>query len=158
MNVHRDYSGTPLWKKLGIKKHSRVALVDGPTEFARALSPLPAGVSVRANAKASNDVIVFFVTRSAVLARRFGVLKRALDPAGGLWIAYPKKSSGTATDVTFESVQRIGLAAGLVDNKSCSIDETWSALRFVVRLADRPASDRPRSERPGTPRPGRPKR
>ena len=142
MNVRKDYSGTPLWKKLGIRERSRVALVDGPTEFLGALSPLPAGVSIRTSAKASNDVIVFFVTRNAVLARRFGALKRALDPAGGLWSAYPKKSSGRATDVTFASVQRAGLAAGLVDNKSCSIDETWSAVRFVVRLVDRPGGPR----------------
>ena len=63
---------------------------------------------------------------------------RALEPDGGLWIAWPKKTSGVATDLVFEAVQRIGLDAGLVDNKVCAIDDTWSGLRFVHRLADRP--------------------
>ena len=71
------------------------------------------------------------------MERRFPVMARALQPAGGLWVAWPKKRSCVATDLTFDPVQEIGLAAGLVDNKVCGIDETWSALRFVTRVADR---------------------
>jgi hypothetical protein len=85
------------------------------------------------------DVILLFATRRADLERRFSGLARALDPAGGLWIAWPKKSSGVATDLTFESVQAIGLDEALVDNKVAAIDETWSGLRFVYRKADRPS-------------------
>jgi hypothetical protein len=78
----------------------------------------------------------------AELARRFPALKARLDPAGGLWIAWPKKTrkpaSGLVTDVTETDVRAIGLAAGLVDNKVCAIDDVWSGLRFVFRLVDRP--------------------
>jgi hypothetical protein len=132
------YSGTPLPKKLGIKSGSHVALVSAPDEFDRTLGTLPDDVEVRRQARGRNDVIVFFVTRAAELSRRFATLARALEPDGGLWVAWPKKSSGVATDLAFEVVQRVGLDAGLVDNKVCAVDETWSGLRFVYRLADRP--------------------
>ena len=132
------YSGTPLPKKLGIKAGSRVALVSAPDGFDETLGALPDGVQVRRQARGKSDVIVFFVTRAAELSRRFATLARALEPDGGLWVAWPKKSAGVATDVVFEVVQRVGLDAGLVDNKVCAIDETWSGLRFVHRLADRP--------------------
>jgi hypothetical protein len=79
----------------------------------------------------------FFVERRA-LDRRFSVLARALDPAGGLWIVWPKRASGVATDLTENGVREVGLAAGLVDNKVCAVDEVWSGLRFVYRVADRP--------------------
>jgi hypothetical protein len=82
-------------------------------------------------------VVVYFTTSRAELERRFEALKRTLDPADGLWIAWPKKAAGIENDLTFEVVQQTGLAAGLVDNKSCAIDERWQALRFVYRLLDR---------------------
>jgi hypothetical protein len=129
--LHRDYSSTPLPRKLGIGDGSRVALAGAPDGFAELL-----GVAPRARGRA--DVIVFFTTRRAELERRFPGLARRLDPAGGLWIAWPKKAARVATDLDFGAVQGVGLAAGLVDNKSCAIDETWQALRFVVRRADRP--------------------
>jgi len=132
------YSGTPLPKKLGIKAGSQVALVSAPDGFDDTLGALPDGVDIRRQARGKNDVILFFVTRAAELSRRFAALARALEPDGGLWVAWPKKSAGVATDVVFEVVQRVGLDAGLVDNKVCAIDETWSGLRFVYRLADRP--------------------
>ena len=83
------------------------------------------------------DVAVLFATRQAELASAFAPLVRRLAPAGGLWVAWPKKASGVETDLTFEAVQKNGLDAGLVDNKSCAIDDTWQALRFVIRLRDR---------------------
>ena len=133
------YSGTPLPKKLGIKEGHAVAFVGSPDEFRSTLGALPAGVRVKAQARGPLDVVVLFATRRSDLERRFSRLARALDPAGGLWIAWPKKSSGVATDLTFESVQAIGLDEGLVDNKVAAIDETWSGLRFVYRKADRPS-------------------
>ena len=138
MATTSGYSGTPLPKKLGIKPASQVALVSAPDGFDATLGALPDGVQVRRQARGRNDVIVVFVTRAADLARRFASLARALEPDGGLWVAWPKKSSGVATDLVFEVVQRVGLDAGLVDNKVCAIDGTWSGLRFVYRLADRP--------------------
>ena len=132
------YSATPLPKKLGIKDGATVALLAAPNGFERALTPLPDDVEVRTQARGKLDVIVFFATRERELARRFPVMARALQPAGGLWVAWPKKTSCIATDLTFDPVQEIGLECGLVDNKVCAIDETWSALRFVYRVADRP--------------------
>jgi hypothetical protein len=89
-------------------------------------------------AKPGVGVVVFFTTTRAELERRFEGLKKTLDPADGLWIAWPKKAAKIEGDLTFEAVQEIGLTHGLVDNKSCSIDESWQALRFVYRLTDRP--------------------
>lgn len=133
---HRDDTGTPLWKKLGIREGSRVRLVGAPPGLS--LRPMPTGVRVLATTRPPLDVAVLFATRWADLDRRFGGLARALAPAGRLWVAWPKRASGVATDLTFEAVQGLGLAAGLVDNKSASIDEVFQGLQFVRRLADRP--------------------
>lgn len=134
------YSGTPLPKKLGIKEEDSVALVGQvPAGFDRTLGRLPAGVDVRRQARGRFDVIVCFVTRRAEITRRLAALGRALDPAGGLWFAWPKRASKVPTDVTEDVVRELALAHGLVDNKVCAIDETWSGLRIVYRRADRPA-------------------
>ena len=95
-------------------------------------------LSQKLGAKPGAGVVVFFTTTREELERRFESLKATLDPADGLWIAWPKKAAKIEGDLTFEAVQEIGLAHGLVDNKSCSIDERWQALRFVYRLTDRP--------------------
>jgi hypothetical protein len=131
------YSGTPLPKKLGIREGSRVALVSAPQGFETTLGALPTGAHLRPNVRGRLDVIVFFVTRHAELSRRFPVFMRALADDGGLWVAWPKQTSGVATDLKFEAVQTVGLDAGLVDNKVAAIDGTWSGLRFVYRVADR---------------------
>ena len=130
------YSGTPLQQKLGMKPGHRVAFVNAPPAFADQFS----GVQVLARLRAPLDVVVVFATSRAELARRFPAAKRALAVDGGLWVAWPKKASGVATDLRFEVVQPLGLEAGLVDNKVCAIDHTWSGLRFVYRLADRAAA------------------
>ena len=131
------YSGTPLPKKLGIRDGSRVALVSAPQGFEATLGDLPPGAYLRPDVRGRLDVIVFFVTRRAELHRRFPSFVRALAEDGGLWIAWPKQTSGVATDLKFDAVQTVGLAAGLVDNKVAAIDSTWSGLRFVYRVADR---------------------
>ena len=94
-------------------------------------------LSRKLGAKPGAAVTVFFTTSRAELGARFGALKEALGPADGLWIAWPKKASGIETDLDFDAVQRVGLDAGLVDNKSCAIDDDWQAVRFVYRLTDR---------------------
>jgi hypothetical protein len=134
------YSGTPLPQKLGIKPGARVAFVGAPAGFAVALGALPPGTSVDEGLAGPHDVIVFFARSRKDLERRLPGLERALDPAGGLWIAWPKKSSGVPTDVTEDVLREVALPRGLVDNKVCAIDETWSGLRLVVRLENRPAS------------------
>jgi hypothetical protein len=134
------YSGTPLPQKLGVKPGARFGVVNPPPDFPRTLGALPPGVAPRSvtAGKARFDVIVCFAPTMAEVARRIPALKRRLDPAGGLWMAWPKKASGVATDVSENAVRALGLDAGLVDNKVCAIDDVWSGLRFVFRLADRP--------------------
>ena len=95
-------------------------------------------LSRKLGAKPGAAVTVFFTASRAELEARFGALKQTLATADGLWIAWPKKASRIETDLDFDAVQQIGLDAGLVDNKSCAIDEDWQAVRFVYRLADRP--------------------
>ena len=132
------YSGTPLPKKLGIKEGARLALVGAPDAFLEStLAPLPDQVELRARARGPLDVILFFTKSRAELERRFGKLASALDPAGALWIAWPKRSSGVATDLTEDVLREVGLPQGLVDTKVCAIDDTWSGLRFVIRKENR---------------------
>lgn len=143
------YSGTPLPKKLGVKPGSRLGLVKAPADFARTMGELPPGVAAQvvAAGKTQFDVIVCFAPTMAEVVRQLPALKARLDSAGGLWMAWPKKASGVATDVSENGVRAIGLAAGLVDNKVCAIDDVWSGLRFVFRLVDRPSIS-PRAARP----------
>ncbi len=132
------YSGTPLPRKLGIKEGSRLALVGAPDAFLEsALAPLPDQVELRSRVRGPLDVIVFFTKSRAELERRFGKLAAALDPAGALWIAWPKRASGVPTDLTEDTLREVGLPQGLVDTKVCAIDETWSGLRFVIRKENR---------------------
>jgi hypothetical protein len=133
------YSGTPLPKKLGIKEGHRVALVRAPRDFDATLGGLPLGVVVQAGlaGKAPLDVVVTFVTRRAELEKELATVRKRMQPAAGLWVAWPKKTSKVATDMTEQVVREIALPTGLVDNKVCAIDETWSGLRLVIRLENR---------------------
>jgi hypothetical protein len=94
-------------------------------------------LAAKLGAKPGAEVLVFFTTSRSGLERRFAALRRTLAPADGLWVAWPKKASKIETDLDFETVQKIGLAAGLVDNKSAAIDDDWQAVRFVYRREDR---------------------
>jgi hypothetical protein len=132
------YSGSPLPRKLGIKPEARLALVDAPAGFDETLGELPPGVVVRRRAAGARfDVIVAFCGQRARLEAGLPRWREALDQAGGLWIAWPKRTSGIETDLGDGVVRELGLATGLVDNKVCAIDATWSGLRFVYRVADR---------------------
>jgi hypothetical protein len=130
-------SGTPLPRKLGMKEGSRVAVLSAPDDFDATLGPLPDGVVVRRRLRGPLDVVVFFTTSRAKLERRIDALRAALDPAGRLWVAWPKRASGVATDVTENVVREIALAHRLVDNKVAAVDATWSGLQLVIRVADR---------------------
>jgi hypothetical protein len=131
------YSGTPLPRKLGMKEGSRVAVLSAPDDFDATLGPLPDGVVVRRRLRGPLDVVVFFTTSRAKLEQRIAALRAALDPAGRLWVAWPKRASGVATDVTENVVREIALAHRLVDNKVAAVDATWSGLQLVIRVADR---------------------
>ena len=130
-----DYSGTPLPKKLGIRADATVALLGAPAGFDRTLGELPAGVRVRRRAQGACDVILLFTKSRADLTKRFPAAQRVLADGGGLWVCWPKKASGVATDLAQPAVQKVGLDAGLVDNKICAVDETWSGQRFMRRRA-----------------------
>ena len=130
------YSGTPLARKLGVRAGDRLAVLGAPDGFA--VDGLPPGVEVRRQARGRFDVIVSFHSRRADLARRFPVLLRALGVDGGLWVAWPKRTSGAPTDLTEDVVRAVALPTGMVDNKVCAIDETWSGLRVVLRRELRP--------------------
>ncbi len=134
------YSGTPLARKLGIKPAHRLLLIDAPDGAMSMLGSLPHGVSVRSGlrSRALADVILLFCSDARSLGRRWSSAAERLDWAGGLWVCWPKRASGIATDLAGDAVREHGLAGGLVDNKVCALDETWSGLRFVVRVSDRP--------------------
>ena len=133
------YSGTPLPKKLGIKEGHRVAVLGGPEGFEDLLEPLPDGVMIRKAARGTNDVVISFHTGRAHFERRLDPAVRAMDVDGGLWIAWPKRASGVPTDMTEDVVREVARPLGLVDNKVCAIDDTWSGLRVVWRKERRAA-------------------
>ena len=137
MSGDKDYSGTPLHRKLGIKEGHRVVALSPPDDLDALLGDLPPGVRVGTRLAGGTDIVLLFATTRRDLEQRLARGAEKLDSAGGLWVAYPKRSSGVATDLTFSEVQATGLAAGLVDNKSCAIDSTWSGVRFVYRARDR---------------------
>jgi hypothetical protein len=130
------YSQHPLVRKLGIKPDSRVLFVGAPTGLI--LDELPAGTTLHRRPTAgAYETILLFCPNRAALERGFGPAAARLTVAGGLWTCWPKKSSGVATDLTENDLRTFGLASGLVDVKVCAVDDTWSGLRWVRRLADR---------------------
>jgi len=131
------YSSTPLPKKLGIKEGSHIALINAPENLQRELGALPDGAIFVTRLTKPLDIVLLFVLTERVLLRDFAKLAQKLASNGMIWVAWPKKSSGVATDLTFDRVQRIGLDSGLVDVKICAIDDVWSGLKFVFRLKDR---------------------
>ncbi len=139
------YSTTPLAKKLGIRDGALVTLVSAPPYFSKLLTPLPKDVRVietLPRKERFNVAIVFAPTLKALTKGLFSATKCMLEDAR-IWIAWPKKSSGVVTDVTETLARKTGLDTGLVDIKVCAIDDTWSGLCFVIRVADRKGHPRP---------------
>ena len=144
------YSGTPLPQKLGIKPSARLAVVGAPPDFARTLGELPDGVEQADLSGAPVDVLIAFYTDASSLRASFEDHARLVAPHGAVWIAWPKRASGVATDLEGNVLRDVGRPTGMVDNKVCAIDDTWSGLRFVVRKENRAAwAGRPRP--PGPP-------
>ena len=131
------YSGTPLLKKLGVKPGFRVALVGAPGNFKEELGALPETAKYASATADSLNLILAFVSSEKELRMKFAPLAAKLQKDGMIWVAWPKKSSGVVTDLTFNNVQRIGLDAGLVDVKICAVNDIWSGLKFVYRRKDR---------------------
>ena len=133
------YSGTPLPKKLGIKEKFRVAFVGLPTDVRSELRESLRGCELASNARGPLDFAMLFVKSQAELKKQFPRVAKQLVRAGMLWVSWPKKSSGAATDLDENVVRGIGLEAGLVDVKVCAVNEVWSGLKFVIRVKDRKA-------------------
>jgi hypothetical protein len=126
--MNAGYSGTPLARKLGFKEGMRVVYVNPPDGFA-----VDGIEDVRARLGKGTDLVVFFTIQRRDLERRLDALRRAIEPDGMLWVAWPKRASGVATDMTEDVVRDVALPTGLVDTKVCAIDDVWSGLRLVVR-------------------------
>jgi hypothetical protein len=129
------YSGTPLPRKLGIKDHARVAWLDVPADVQAELKSALA--SCKAAKAGPVDFALVFVKTAGELKKQFPRFSQQLAPAGMLWVSWPKKASGVATDLDENAVRSIGLEAGLVDVKVCAVNEIWSGLKFVIRVKDR---------------------
>jgi hypothetical protein len=132
------YSGTPLPKKLGIKEQFRVALLDLPVDVKGKLESALASCQIAEDQPV--DFAIIFVKTANELKKQFPRFAKQLAPAGMLWVSWPKKASGLATDINENEVRRIGLEAGLVDVKVCAVNEIWSGLKFVIRVKDRSKS------------------
>jgi hypothetical protein len=126
------YSGTPLPQKLGIKPASTAGLIGAPDDFHKTLGELPAGAKLIRAPKAPVDLVVWFTTTRQGLAGNLARVAK-LAGAGGLWIAWPKKTSGVPSDLTEDVLREVILPSGLVDVKVCAIDQTWSGLKFLPR-------------------------
>jgi hypothetical protein len=131
------YSGTPLPKKLGIKEQFRVAFLGLPSDVRAELKDALTSCRLLKNGEGSLDFAMIFAKTTAELKKSFSQFSKQLAPAGMLWVSWPKKASGVATDLTENEVRRIGLDAGLVDIKVCAVNEVWSGLKFVIRVKDR---------------------
>lgn len=135
------YSGTPLIQKLGIKPGHVVCFPSAPDDWQATLGPMPADCTTlkALSGKQPVDVFVAFALTHRDLDRYLKTCHPRMQPAAGLWIAWPKKASGVKTELTEDVIRNAALKVGLVDNKVCAIDETWSGLRLVIRVKDRPS-------------------
>jgi hypothetical protein len=131
------YSGTPLPQKLGLKPGFSVLLVKMPPEIKSDLKAALAGCKLSRDGKGPLDFAMVFAKTQAELKAQFSKIAKQLAPAGMLWVSWPKKTSGIATDMNENDVRKIGLDAGLVDVKVCAVSEVWSGLKFVIRVKDR---------------------
>jgi hypothetical protein len=132
------YSHTPLPKKLGIKPQFRAAFLDLPSEIKTTLKEALSDCQLVKDGYGQLDFAMIFIKSQAEMKEHFPKFARRLTPAGMLWVSWPKKTSGLATDLNENDVRRIGLVAGLVDVKVCAVSELWSGLKFVIRVKDRP--------------------
>lgn len=136
------YSGTPLVKKLGLKAPLALLVEGAPREYPGWLGDLPAGVSLVTRAPKPLAAAHVFVTERAALAKRLAALRRDLEPAGFVWVSWPKKASKVPTDVTEDVIRALALPLGFVDVKVCAVSEVWSGLKLVIRVSERGAKGR----------------
>lgn len=136
------YSGTPLPKKLGLEAPLELLVEGAPDDYPRWLGDLPAGVSLVTRAPRPLAAVHIFCTERAALAKRLAALRRDLEPAGFVWVSWPKKASKVPTDVTEDAIRALALPLGFVDVKVCAISDVWSGLKLVIRVTERGAKGR----------------
>lgn len=144
------YSKRPLAAKLGFAEGQRVCVLAAPEGYREMLGPLPDGLRWARTLRGRFDLIHCFTRSRAELTRRFPKLRDAVDVGGALWISWPKRASGVATDLTEDVIRRVALDSGMVDVKVCAVDDVWSGLKLVFRNADRPAIAAARAVARGT--------
>lgn len=131
------YSGTPLPQKLGIKPGMIVVAIDAPEHYRKLLAPIPSGVNFATRPIGNTKFVHFFATRRSELAKQLSILRRKIADDAVIWISWPKKSSGVATDITEDVIRAVALPLDFVDIKVCAVDETWSGLKLMIRREDR---------------------
>ena len=131
------YSGRSLTQKLGIKPGFRIFVDGQPKPYSEIVGELPDGARILSRASASLDMVHLFATQSSGLAGKLKRLRTAIAPDGMIWVSWPKKASGVATDLSDVAVREAALALGLVDVKVCAVDEIWSGLKFVIPVEQR---------------------
>jgi hypothetical protein len=137
------YSGKPLVQKLGIKPGFCIFTAGAPTGYHDIVGKLPAQVTLVTRLTGSVDMIHLFATKAAALGDKLRTSRDAIKPDGVVWVSWPEKSSGVATDLTDKAVRETALRLGLVDIKVCAIDEVWSGLKFVIPRDQRIKGDQP---------------
>ena len=131
------YSGTPLPQKLGIKPGLTVVTINTPKNYRRLLGTIPEGVTFSNRLRSESTFVHVFIRKHSELANRLPVLREKIADAGTVWVSWPKRSAGVPTDVTEDVIRDVALPIGFVDVKVCAIDETWSALKLMVRRENR---------------------
>jgi hypothetical protein len=134
------YSGTPLASKLGLKAPLTVVTFSAPAEYPVWLGRLPEGVNLRTKATGAVEAAHVFVVRKAEMAKHLRSLRKSLEPAGFVWVSWPKKASKVATDITEDTIREVALPLGFVDIKVCAVSDVWSGLKLVIRKSERPGS------------------
>jgi hypothetical protein len=131
------YSGTPLPQKLGIKEGMIVVAIDAPENYRKLLGQIPSGVNFATRPVGNSKFIHLFVTRRSELATQLSILRQKIAEDAAVWVSWPKKSSGVATDVTEDVIRAVALPLGFVDIKVCAVDEIWSGLKLMIRKENR---------------------
>ena len=136
------YSATPLVRKLGIQPNERIVAIGAPEHYEQLLEGLPAGVAISGRVVADARFVHLFVTKRAELKKQLGALRKKLADDGVLWVSWPKRSSGVASDVTEDTIREVALPLGFVDVKVCAVDDTWSGLKLMIGRENRATTKR----------------
>jgi hypothetical protein len=136
------YSGTPLPQKLGIKPGMIVVAIDAPENYRKLLDPVPSGVNFASRPVGNTKFVHLFATRRSELAKQLSILRRKIAEDAAIWVSWPKKSSGVATDITEDVIRAVALPLGFVDIKVCAVDDTWSGLKLMIRRENRKSKAR----------------